>query len=359
MSILHIFNPDHDMALAYNKTIFTAPHAARQMRADLAFIPALWANDGDYIMVDDIEAAKEKLRHIQKWANKVEFITPECTQNKTLDEIDVWGWNKSIKNLLSNWGMKENLLPNSQDLSFIRTFSHRAWTIDFLEILRHKHTDFYIGERKNFSNITDVEQYTERKKNIVLKEPWSCSGRGIRYIRTEFTSHQLSWCKNVIKRQGSIIAEPYYNKVLDFGMEFYADKHEVKYQGLSIFMTHNGMYVGNVIACEDEKIEMLTKYIDAETLCNLRHEIESILTLKITNEYEGPLGIDMMIVGCSEKQKCMIHPCVEINFRKTMGHVALSLGNKNKTGKKLFTISYDGSYHARIIPLTNDFVTVI
>jgi hypothetical protein len=36
---LHIFNPEHDIALAANLKRFTAPHAGRQMRADLGFLP--------------------------------------------------------------------------------------------------------------------------------------------------------------------------------------------------------------------------------------------------------------------------------------------------------------------------------
>jgi hypothetical protein len=53
--------------------------------------------------------------------------------------------------------------------------------------------------------------------------------------------------------------------------------------------------------------------------------------------YEGPFGIDMMVVAnpdaTSEKslaadieeRQFLLHPCVEINLRRTMGHVALAL----------------------------------
>ena len=54
---LHIFNPEHDIALAYNSILFTPPHAGRELRSDLGFIPALWADDGDFVLVDDVEAA--------------------------------------------------------------------------------------------------------------------------------------------------------------------------------------------------------------------------------------------------------------------------------------------------------------
>ena len=46
---IHIFNPEHDIALASNLSNFTAPHAGRQLRHDLGFLPAIWADEGDVI----------------------------------------------------------------------------------------------------------------------------------------------------------------------------------------------------------------------------------------------------------------------------------------------------------------------
>ena len=63
---LHIFNPEHDIALASGLSNFTAPHAGRQLRHDLGFLPALWAREGDVVMVDDAEQAERewhKLAH--------------------------------------------------------------------------------------------------------------------------------------------------------------------------------------------------------------------------------------------------------------------------------------------------------
>lgn len=48
--------------------------------------------------------------------------------------------------------------------------------------------------------------------------------------------------------------EPYYNKVKDFGMEFFADETgQVHYLGLSLFHTANGAYTGNILASEEVK----------------------------------------------------------------------------------------------------------
>ncbi|MFC2767230.1 MAG: hypothetical protein ACFN27_07805 [Prevotella sp.] len=56
MMKLHIFNPEHDIALAANLEQFTPPHAGRALRADLGFIPALWAEPGDFVLVEDVDA---------------------------------------------------------------------------------------------------------------------------------------------------------------------------------------------------------------------------------------------------------------------------------------------------------------
>ena len=55
---LHIFNPEHDIALAANLANFTSPKAGRELRRDLGFLPLLWAKEGDSVLVDDIEIAQ-------------------------------------------------------------------------------------------------------------------------------------------------------------------------------------------------------------------------------------------------------------------------------------------------------------
>lgn len=92
---LHIFNPEHDIALAANLKRFTAPHAGRQMRADLGFLPALWADEGDFVLVDDVAAALESVRHVRKYAHDVAFVSLADLKGLTpfVDNliIDPWG----------------------------------------------------------------------------------------------------------------------------------------------------------------------------------------------------------------------------------------------------------------------------
>ena len=101
---LHIFNPEHDIALAANLKRFTAPHAGRQMRADLGFLPALWADDGDFVLVDDVAAALESVRHVRKYVHDVAFVSLADLKGLTpfIDDliIDPWGWDITLKDQL-------------------------------------------------------------------------------------------------------------------------------------------------------------------------------------------------------------------------------------------------------------------
>ena len=46
----------------------------------------------------------------------------------------------------------------------------------------------------------------------------------------------------------------------------------------------------------------------------------------------------------------MLHPVVEINLRRTMGHVALSLSAWEELHNRMMRIDYDGShYHLHIV----------
>ncbi|MDY4966911.1 MAG: hypothetical protein SO094_00910, partial [Prevotella sp.] len=72
------------------------------------------------------------------------------------------------------------------------------------------------------------------------------------------------------------------------------------------------------------------------------------MSREINGQYVGPFGVDMMIIKTQSGLK--VNPCVEINLRRTMGHVALSLSPTIREQQCLMNIGYDdNSYHMRII----------
>ena len=128
---LHIFNPEHDIALAINKSIFTAPHSARELRADLGFCLHFNAEKGDWVLVENVEAANESLRHLNAFSKEVEFLSPAQLVEKDLSNIDLriqpWGWDRAIATYLLGINPQlEQFLPSNEALDTIRNISNRS-----------------------------------------------------------------------------------------------------------------------------------------------------------------------------------------------------------------------------------------
>jgi len=66
----------------------------------------------------------------------------------------------------------------------------------------------------------------------------------------------------------------------------------------------------------------------------------------LNGKYRGPFGVDMMIV---HGQQPALHPCVEINLRRTMGHAALMLTPTDDDICRVMRIEYTGTYTLKIL----------
>lgn len=349
---LHIFNPEHDIALASNLANFTAPHAGRQLRANLGFLPALWAADGDAVLVDDVASAErlwnvtdKKLKNVtikqlkNRSQKEVTFITGKQPMDfRQLTAVDVWGWDRALKASLQRKGVDASLLPSDDYIERVRQLSHRRTAAQLLPRLRQEGT---VGEAFECSTIDDVNLLLNNHGHVVVKAPWSSSGRGVRFVEADNLQPNFgSWLHNLLLRQGSVMVEPYYHKVKDFAMEFSADgKGHIRYEGLSLFHTANGAYVGNILATEQTKRDMLSRYVPLTLLDSICEDICSELDLA---DYRGPFGIDMMVVR--ENDRLLLHPCVEINLRRTMGHVALTLSPVDDGICRVMRITYSNTY---------------
>ena len=346
---LHIFNPDHDLALASGLENFTAPHAGRQLRHDLGWLPVLWAKPDDIVLVDNEEEAKRALKRISgKLAVKPQatFAAADSIPHD-LAEISPWGWNAALRHQLLRWGVNADLLPAKNAMVCMRELSHRRTSAQLLKCLTAKERT--VGTVLEITTWEDLHNYISHNGKVVLKAPWSSSGRGVRFVEGQLTASMEGWVKNILNSQVSVMAEPYYNKVKDFGMEFEAlPDGTIRYIGLSLFHTMNGAYTGNILATEERKQEMMSHYLQQPLLEEIRNAICKELSPVFKGKYAGPFGIDMMIVAAEDG--FMLHPCVEINLRRTMGHVALALTRlvnpRNDSGiTRVMRIEYESNQY--------------
>lgn len=357
---IHIFNPEHEHALAANLTNFTPPHAARQLRSDLAFFPALWAADGDAVIVEDISSAESAYRKLKlQHRAAVRFVTVSDVPRLVLSSGDItvrpWGWDATICAALRRAGIPEKALPSVEMLAELRALSNRSLAVDLLKQLTS--ISGTTGQSLVCNSVEEVMQQLAEWKSVVVKAPWSCSGRGIRYLTPEnATENVIQWMRNILRQQHSLIVERKCQRVADFAVEYYANADgTVEQSGLSLFSTVNGAYTGNLLDTEEHKREELGKYIPLSLLDTVTAQASQYLADRIKGMYTGPFGIDMMIVagdGADAAHPFLLNPCIEINMRRTMGHAALALSDGGQRG--IMNIAYENKQYK--VKLTNDIL---
>lgn len=320
MTTLHIFNPSHDEALAAGTPRYTPTRAARRMEEELWDFPTLWA------------AAADRVTGLGRRVQAVEW--------DEVERVEPWGWDLRLCAVLRKFGAPERLLPTDAALAALRRLSSRETTVRLLPLLRRE-VEGTVGEARFCRTMAEL------RPGDVLKAPWSCSGRGV--FRFDGSEAALRRAARIIARQGAIEAETYVAHTADFAMEFGYAGGRATYEGLSLFRTSpTGLYGGNVVAPEADLLSRL-----AGTDAGVRGRLDAVRTALVRllpdvlgANYEGPLGVDMMLLPDGR-----IHPCVELNLRRTMGSVALRLRARSEAPCLLTFGERDGRLAPLLLPL--------
>ncbi|MDR0745167.1 MAG: hypothetical protein LBF17_01575 [Mediterranea sp.] len=315
---LFLFNPDHDLAMANHDVNYMPPASARQFSTDLALFPAWYAGAQNAVLA----SSAYNLSFLNKMRIRFPLLASLLTEAEVAMTKDVgfvpWGWDSAVYKRFIQLGASPHALPAQSDLSVIRERSHRLRSVELLKRLQFSRC---CGESFYMTELSELKNYVESRVSCLLKAPLSGSGKGLNWCKGVFTSHIGDWCKNMIRQQGGVVAEPLYDKVVDLAMEFYADAEgQVRFTGYSLFHTAaNGSYESNLLATDTDIENRLTEYIPLRVLHKVREALEKELSKLIDGVYVGYLGVDMMICRSYDLFEYNLHPCVEINLRMNMG----------------------------------------
>ena len=310
--VLHVFNPSHDEALAFGSGAYCPSSAARRMGSAFWDIAKWWKAPDDLILrLPDDGSLKG-------------VAAPDWER---IERIEPWGWDAHIVRVLQRRGAPARLLPSAGDLARWRQLSSRRTAVALLEMLRQAsepdpaYAFLLKAESRWCTTIAEVRQaIADYGGAAMLKAPWSCSGRGV-WAAAAHDAPALQRAVKVLARQGAIEAEPLYERMADFAMEYESDgRGGVRFEGYSLFATsESGGYQGNVVAPQAELEARIAAYgiCTAAELQRLSQIAGSALATLVGHGYSGPLGIDMMLTPQG------VHPCIEVNLRLTMGRVAI------------------------------------
>lgn len=291
---LYIFNPEHDLALASGETNYMPPASARRMASELALLPVWYAERGSAVLASSAYNL-DYLKRMQELLDIPVYLMtePELASEPALD-IRPWGWDAALRKRLSGLGVDESLLPSMQQISVWREYSHRSKSVSLLpELQLNEH---FCGESYYLKTPEEWKSFVEEREGCLLKAPLSGSGKGLNWCKGTFTPFISGWCTRVAALQGGVIAEPIYNKVEDFALEFYSDgAGEVMFAGYSLFRTgKSGMYEGNYLLSNEAIRGKLSQYVPLGALTDLESRLKCELSKSVSSVYKGYLGVDMM-----------------------------------------------------------------
>lgn len=320
--VVHLFNPENDLALAAGVMAYTPPHGAALLRDAGRLLPAWWADDGDYIIADSRFALRaDALRHFAD----VRFVDTDYVGDAMVNCCCPWGWSFGAVDELKRAGVPRESMPDDAAINRMRWLSHRRSALVILSNLG-------IGGAKEAYTVDEVALYLQRcNGRAYMKSPWSCSGRGVVAVSSLSQGTIMSMAAGIIRRQGSVILEPALDRVADFAALFYAGGDGVRFARWSLFETsRDGNYTGNIVTSDNELERRLSSVVPIPCVEAAVARMERELTNLIGPDYCGPLGVDMMVTADG------FHPCVEINLRRTMGFVAADINRRSGLSGVLF-----------------------
>ena len=345
MAKVWLFNPENDIALARGDANFTAPPAAVEMRVAGELLPLFLAEDDDRVICSGVN---------NQWFNELRSrfgLRADIWNHVTAGFTpSPWGWSLATKRYFERIGFDGSVLPDDKTIERWRRLSHRRTAAKIGDLLA-ENTDIPVWDRAvEVDSEETLREMLSSRPSAVVKQPWSSSGRGVRFfdIKKDNLDNFVSQTVGSIRRQGSVMVERFMPGHSDFALLFECRDGSARFVGSSIFGTDSrGNYSGNLVASEAVISGKTDELLGENGLCAEARLIDALrdaLDVAVAREYEGPVGVDVCV------SKGVIHIC-ELNLRYTMGFVARGIARHLADGAE-WLLSVKNECPAGAISLT-------
>jgi hypothetical protein len=330
--MIRYFNPGHETAVL-NASNYYQPRANQlKMQKELAFLPAWYALPSDFILIDKPLS--------NTFLSDLNLLNPIAQAFTTSDLID----KKSGLSCLAIdlWGISPQSIYFFEKLNATHYLEWQIpqWKEEFRllgsRFTSHKILSFLIDTipeiekeilPRFFSDLNELEkQVVHCSKEQIVKSPYSSSGRGLVWLPPEkLAQSERQILNGMLKKQSQVSLEKALDKQLDFSMHFEINKTgKTQFMGYSVFQTNSkGAYEKSFLANQEELEKKIVFYIAPNLLLRIKIRLIQLIEKIFSPYYAGNIGVDMLVY--SSENQYHLHPCVEINMRKSMGFLALRL----------------------------------
>jgi hypothetical protein len=334
------FNPTCEYAVANGTTSWQPNRLLQKMEEDLGTLPLFFAKPVDIVLVRKMPT-DEFLQKMEKQGIALPrfALLDDALKNKLngekLNRLMPWGWSPVTHKLFEP-------LKNSCSLPFQHSpvFKWRPASRDLYSkkfgrqilgaVLPQLPPEKVLPTSMIPQVVTtqrEMETQISRWGKLMVKAPWSSSGRGLQPItKTPVVPKVWEKLMGIVNEQGYAIAEPLLDKIMDMALQFELKQGKVTFLGKSIFLTDKkGQYVGNFLKSMPPDISPEAFQFARELPRLLIGPlVKTIEASTLAKNYEGFFGVDTLLFRDSAGN-LKVTPCLEINLRQNMGLLSLQL----------------------------------
>ena len=322
---LFYFNCGNEEALAHQgNASYTPPRIVRQMRRDLAYLPAWIAPNPEQ---DWVWLPSNAPRFSKEFPIPLArlFGAEEGELGRTIHQplcLSLWGPEPTLRPLFSQFRSAFPLLdiPDSYSRPYPSELYDRSLSVELLQELpvspkiipRFCYTDEELEEAC----------LSLAPGTILAKLPFSSSGRGVLPYVLPLSQENRHALMAQRRKNGVVSLEPLLDKLEDWSAEYRIDDEgRVDFVGLSHFVTERCRYLYNEVYYPQILWQKLASVVGEPQLEAVIAVHRDFLQRRVAPHYRGTVGIDMLTYR-GEKGEVLLHPAVEVNVRSTMGLLA-------------------------------------
>lgn len=350
------FNPTCESEIAYGKAGWTPAKPVRQLSYDLRALPMFLARKDDIVLLEKrpSTAFLTKLQQVgfplPEFVEIPPSVKPNSLQNTGLLErkigrLQPWGWSPESAKFLAPLKKSAVALWDGR----LQPFFSKTWCVQLLkDFLNNDAPDPYwqcdpdvVGHACfSFQQVEKAYHHFKEHgfEHIIVKANLGASGQNIVHLAAKHgLLKKKNWIEKLLKQQGSVVVEPWLDKVLDLSFQFdVSSEQKVSTLGLTRFFTdRRGQYRGSVVGRFDAGVDAsLLKFLHYQVRGKQPKSLNDVfasLATKIATPlqqvgYLGPIGVDALVYRDPLQEETLrLKPVVEINPRFSMGRLSLAL----------------------------------
>ncbi len=328
------------------------------MEYDLDLLPAILASPKDILLVhkypdnnflDSLSNAGFGTIHLQLLN---ESLKDPDFLSKPKGFLYPWGWSPSIHKLFAP--LKPSCAPEFLNSPVAlwnpvhkELYSRKMARELLLNVLQNTNYNCFtsLSELPRVcSSHEEILSLQEKWNRVIVKSPWSSSGRGLQILRPgEYNRSNYQVITGFIRQQGYVMVEPFYDKILDISFQFYSKGNgQIDFLGICSFKTdRSGRYSGSYIEEIPFNTDSSLKDFFSEHLSETKDRIKkALINSPYSLHYQGWIGVDSIIYRTLD-DGFKIQPCIEVNCRYTMGAIVLAIRERIAKGSGgFFSVQY-------------------